>query len=170
MIEKNSVFIGLGSNLNNRSSRINEAIELLSKNEFLHFCSISSFYETEPVGVGPQPAYLNAVAKFSCTSTSDHLLELILEIEKKMGRIREKKGSPRIIDLDILLFGSSVLKTPLLEIPHPRMHERRFVLEPLAEIAPNIFHPVLRKTARELLELVVENKFWVKRIEDDSRT
>tara|TARA_B100000686_G_scaffold261624_1_gene274658 strand:- start:1635 stop:1898 length:264 start_codon:yes stop_codon:yes gene_type:complete len=87
-----------------------------------------------------------------------------------MGRIREKKGSPRIIDLDILLFGSSVLKTPLLEIPHPRMHERRFVLEPLAEIAPNIFHPVLRKTARELLELVVENKFWVKRIEDDSRT
>ncbi len=169
MIEEISVFIGLGSNLNDRSSQINKAIELLSGNKYLHFCSLSSFYETEPVGVEPQPAFLNAVAEFSCISSSRQLLELILEIEKEMGRIRLKKGSPRIIDLDILLFGSSILETSSLEIPHPRMHQRRFVLEPLAEIAPNVLHPVLGKTIRELLEFVPENKFWVKKIGDDSK-
>ncbi len=168
MIEQNSVFIGLGSNLEDRLSQINKALELLSFENYLNFCSISSYYETEPVGVGPQPAYLNAVAEFSCTISPEKLLNFILSIEEKMGRVRITKGSPRLIDLDILLYGSYVLKTSSLEIPHPRMHERRFVLMPLSEIAPKAFHPILEMTVEELLESVAKDIFWVKKIGSDS--
>ena len=168
MIEQISVFIGLGSNLEDRLSQINKALELLSFKNYLNFRSISSYYETEPVGVEPQPAYLNAVAEFSCSISPEKLLDFILSIEEKMGRIRIFKGSPRLIDIDILLYGSNVLKTTSLEIPHPRMHERRFVLLPLSEIAPKVFHPILEKTVDELLESVVEDIFWVKKIDSDS--
>ena len=168
MIEQISVFIGLGSNLEDRLSQINKALELLSFKNYLNFRSISSYYETEPVGVEPQPAYLNAVAEFSCSISPEKLLDFILSIEEKMGRIRIFKGSPRLIDIDILLYGSNVLKTTSLEIPHPRMHERRFVLLPLSEIAPKAFHPILEKTVDELLESVVEDIFWVKKIDSDS--
>jgi len=85
-----------------------------------------------------------------------------------MGRIRATKGSSRLIDLDILLYGQCVLKTPSLEVPHPRMHERRFVLVPLSEIAPKAFHPILKMTAKEILETVAKKKYWVKKIEGDS--
>ena len=168
MIEQNSVFIGLGSNLEDRLSQINKALELLSFEDFLNFRSISSYYETEPVGVEPQPAYLNAVVEFSCSVSPEKLLSFTLSIEKKMGRARISKGSPRLIDLDILLYGSYVLKTSSLEIPHPRMHERRFVLVPLSEIAPKAFHPILEKTVEELLESVAKDNFWVKKIDSDS--
>ena len=168
MIEQNSVFIGLGSNLEDRLSQINKALELLSFEDFLSFRSISSFYETEPVGVEPQPVYLNAVAEFSCSVSPEKLLSLTLSIEEKMGRVRNSKGSPRLIDLDILLYGSYVSKTLSLEIPHPRMHQRRFVLLPLSEIAPKAFHPILEKTVVELLESLSKDNFWVKKIDSDS--
>lgn len=112
--------------------------------------SVSSFYETEPVEFTSQPWFLNCAVALETAKPPDQLMAELLRIEQEMGRHRTQKKGPRTIDIDLLLFGGAVLDLPDLTIPHPAMHDRRFVLEPLAEIAPDARHPILNQTIREL--------------------
>ena len=145
------VYLSLGSNLGDRSANLRAAITRLGEAGAIR--SVSGFYETEPVEFRDQPWFLNCVIALETSDSPEALLEKVLAIEQEMGRLRTKNKGPRSIDIDILLFGDRVVEEQErgLKIPHPAMHQRRFVLEPLAEIAPQAFHPQLRKTARELL-------------------
>src|SRR5579872_1086693 len=142
------VYLSLGSNVGDRAANLNAAIERLQR--LGEVKAVSSFYETEPVEVTPQRWFLNCAVKLDTEKMPKQLLAGILEIEQGMGRRRVQKKGPRTIDIDILLFGNSIVETKGLTIPHPSMHERRFVLEPMIEIAPEARHPVLKKTMREL--------------------
>ena len=142
------VYLSLGSNLADRVQNLNTAIERLGA--WGKVVTISSFYETEPVGYADQPWFLNCAVKLNTEKMPRQLLSRILDVEQKMGRRRIQKNGPRIIDIDILLFGHSIVNTPTLVVPHPEMHNRRFVLEPLAEIAPDERHPVFKRTIGEL--------------------
>lgn len=144
-----TAYLSLGSNLANRAGNLREAIRRL--NEATTVLAISSFYETEPVEVPDQPWFLNCVVAIETGKTPQALLKGLLFIEEAMGRVRNRAKGPRVIDIDIVLFGDRIVDEPGLQIPHPAMHERRFVLEPFAEIAPEARHPILGKTARELL-------------------
>ena len=143
-----TVYLSLGSNLGDRAANLRAAIEKLAALGTVD--AISSFYETEPVEFASQPWFLNCAAKLNTEKMPRQLISAILSVERSMGRQRTQKNGPRIIDIDILLFGSSVIETASLTVPHPRLHERRFVLEPLAEIAPEVRHPVYKRTMREL--------------------
>jgi len=143
-------YLSLGSNLGNREQNLRDAIRRLESVGTVR--SVSSIYETEPVEFTDQPLFLNCAVALETPASPDQLMVQLLEIEKAMGRLRIQKKGPRVIDLDILLFGDQVVSTPAVTIPHPAMHQRRFVLEPLAEIAPETKHPTLNKTAREVLE------------------
>jgi 2-amino-4-hydroxy-6-hydroxymethyldihydropteridine diphosphokinase len=142
------VYLSLGSNIGDRAGNLNAAIERLRA--FGQVAAVSSFYETEPVEFIAQAWFLNCAVALDTEKTPQQLLAGILDIEQQLGRQREQKKGPRSIDLDILLFGNSIIDDPGLTIPHPAMHERCFVLEPLAEIAPDTLHPVLQRTIREL--------------------
>jgi 2-amino-4-hydroxy-6-hydroxymethyldihydropteridine diphosphokinase len=142
------VYLSLGSNLGDRTANLRQAIEKLS--ELGAVVAVSSFYETEPVEAGPQPWFLNCAVRLDTEKMPRQLIAAILNLEQTMGRQRRKERAPRTIDIDILLFGSSIVELPALTIPHPRLHERRFVLEPLAEIAPDARHPVFKRPIREL--------------------
>lgn len=145
---KTTAYLSLGSNLGDRAGNLRTAIEHLGKLGTV--VAVSSFYETEPVEVTDQPWFLNCAVALATEKMPRELLGGILDIEREMGRRRIQKKGPRNIDLDILLFGDSVIESEGLTIPHPAMLERRFVLEPLAEIAPDVRHPVINKTIREL--------------------
>ena len=149
-------YIGLGSNLGDREANLRCALEQIAQEEGVEITRVSRFYETEPVGGPPQGMYLNGAAELATTLPPEELLDALQRVEKRLGRKRGVKWGPRKIDLDILLYAQEVIRTERLTVPHPLMHERRFVLEPLCEIAPGAFHPVLRKTASELLRSLHE--------------
>lgn len=142
------VYISLGSNLGDREQNLRTAIERIGK--LGEVKAVSSIYETEPVEYTAQPWFLNAAAALETELMPRQLMSSLLAIEQDMGRRRTVAKGPRAIDLDILLFGNSVIETPQLTVPHPAMHERRFVLEPLAEIAPDVRHPVFQRSVREM--------------------
>lgn len=146
-----TAYIGLGSNLGDRKKNLDDAVRLLSGMRGIEAVKVSSYYETEPVGYEEQGLFLNAAARLETTLTPRELLDVCQDIEIRLGRVRTVRWGPRTIDLDILLFGDATIDTPELEIPHPLMHERAFVLKPLCELDPDVIHPVLRKTVKELL-------------------
>jgi 2-amino-4-hydroxy-6-hydroxymethyldihydropteridine diphosphokinase len=145
-----TAYLSLGSNVGDRDANLHEAIRRLQA--FSSITAVSTFYETEPVEFMAQDWFLNCVVQLETEQTPRDLLQSILDTEQSMGRKRTQSKGPRNIDIDILLFDDFVVNDADLTIPHPAMHQRRFVLAPFAEIAPNVQHPVLHKTAKELLE------------------
>jgi 2-amino-4-hydroxy-6-hydroxymethyldihydropteridine diphosphokinase len=143
-----SVYLSLGSNVGDREGNLHTAVDRLRA--LGEVVAVSSFYETEPVEFTAQPWFLNCAVKLDTEKMPKQLLAGILEIEQQLGRRRGQDKGPRIIDIDILLFGNSIVEDSGLTIPHPAMHERRFVLEPLTEIAPDVRHPVFKQTIRQL--------------------
>lgn len=147
-----SCLIALGSNLGDRAANICQAIKELVAHPQVTLIATSTLHTTEPVGGPPnQGAFLNAAIRFDTSLAPRELLDLLLAIEKKLGRSREVSWGPRTIDLDLLFYGARICDEPDLQVPHPRMHERRFVLAPAAEIAAEMTHPVLRRSIGELL-------------------
>ena len=144
------VYIGLGSNMGNRAKALARAEESMEA-AGIRILRRSSLYWTEPVDAPPQPWFLNAVLEAEMALMPKQLLQALAKIERQMGRRRIVERGPRPIDLDILLYGTSVIHTPELEVPHAGMAHRRFVLAPLAELAPELRHPVLQRSIRELL-------------------
>jgi len=135
-------YVGLGANLGDRERTLHAAVDALAAQEGIEVVAVSTLRETEPVGVGEQPLYLNGVAALATTLTARELLDRLLAVEQRFGRVRvPDEHGPRTLDLDLLLYGDEVIDEPELQVPHPHLHERRFVLEPLAELAPGLVVP-----------------------------
>jgi 2-amino-4-hydroxy-6-hydroxymethyldihydropteridine diphosphokinase len=145
--------IALGSNLGDSLTILKDALEILAESPSITLKKYSSWYQTAPVGP-PQPDYLNGCALLEVHLTPQDLLETLLGIEAKFGRVRKERNGPRTLDLDLLLFDDLILDTPNLQVPHPRMRERAFVLVPLAEIAPDWVEPVSGKAIAQLVQTV----------------
>ena len=168
----NLAYLSLGSNVGDRKAHLREALTRLGAAG--RVAAVSSFYETEPVEFTRQPWFLNCAVALETRQTPRQLMTTILGIEEEMGRRRVQKKGPRSIDIDILIFVTgekedAIMDSKELTIPHPAMHQRRFVLEPLAELAPDVVHPVFRKTMRELRDALPEGQV-VWRIRQSERT
>lgn len=159
-------FIGLGSNLGKPVDRCLEAIEYLRIIKGLQVLRCSSFYRTEPVGFLDQEWFINAVIEIRTSLAAQELMLELQTIEMRMGRQKPVKWGPRVIDLDILLYGQEVIQTDSLTVPHPELHKRRFVLEPLYEIAPCAIHPAFGVSVAGLRERLVD-KNKVQRIKEE---
>jgi len=145
-------YVGIGSNLGDRAGNLLLAVRGMTHAAMTVTC-LSSIYETEPLSEVEQPPFLNMVAEIgNHLPTPEQMMARLLRIEFALGRIRDVKDGPRTIDLDLLFYGDMESDTEFLRLPHPRLHERRFVLVPLAEIAPHLMHPVLKRSMEELLE------------------
>ena len=148
-------YIGLGSNLGDRAKMIIHATMLIDDLPGIQVVKISQLIETSPVGGPPdQNDYLNGVAELICTVSARQLLDQLLKVETQMGRQRKEKWGPRCLDLDLLLFGDEIIDEPHLKVPHPLMQKRGFVMIPLCEIAPDLIHPVLGSTMRQILNML----------------
>jgi 2-amino-4-hydroxy-6-hydroxymethyldihydropteridine diphosphokinase len=135
-------YVALGANLGDRERTLREAVDALAAEAGIEVVAVSTLRETEPVGVGEQPLFLNGAAELETTLTARELLDRLLAIEQRFGRVRvPREHGPRTLDLDLLLYGEDEIEEPELRVPHPRLHERRFVLEPLAELAPGLVVP-----------------------------
>ncbi len=149
------VYLSVGSNLGDRASHLHKAQIFIEGFPQTRFLRSSSVYETDPVGGPPQGKYLNAAWEIETALAPGELRERLKEVEEEIGRKRsEEKYAPREIDLDIIFYGNRVVEEPDLKIPHPRLQERGFVLEPLEELIPDFVHPILRKTVKELAVIV----------------
>ena len=153
-----TAYIALGCNLGDREANIRNALLTLDKLDGIRVRKTSTLFENPAVG-GPHgaPDFLNAAAEIETTLGARELLRRLLDVERSLGRARREKWAPREIDLDLLLYGGQIINEEGLTVPHPLMHARRFVLKPLAEIAPRAVHPVHQKTIAELLENVARD-------------
>ncbi len=155
-------YIGLGANLEDPLIRCQEAIGRIDETRDCTVSAVSPFFKTEPVGVEGQKWYVNGVIRVDTRFQPRSLLACLLWIETDMGRKRQTRWGPRVIDLDILLFGNEIVEEKNITIPHPLMHKRRFVLMPLIRLAPHLMHPVLEKTMTELLREIPQDDQAVK--------
>ncbi|MBI3292803.1 MAG: 2-amino-4-hydroxy-6-hydroxymethyldihydropteridine diphosphokinase [Elusimicrobia bacterium] len=157
-----TAYVGLGSNLGDRRRWLEQAIRQLRLVPGVRLERLSSVYETEPVGVTRQRKFLNAVVRVTTSLSPQALGEHLFAIERRLGRRPGRRWGPRRIDLDLLLYGTRILQQRQLWVPHPRLGERRFVLEPLVELAPRLRHPALKRTMRSLLQGVKHQgvRFW----------
>jgi 2-amino-4-hydroxy-6-hydroxymethyldihydropteridine diphosphokinase len=135
-------YVALGANLGDRERTLREAVAALAAEDGIEVVAVSTLRETDPVGVSEQPRFLNGAAELETTLTARELLDLLLAVEQRFGRVRiPGEHGPRTLDLDLLLYGDELIEEPGLAVPHPRLHDRRFVLEPLAELAPGLVVP-----------------------------
>ena len=146
-------YVGLGANLGAREETLGHAVERLREAEGVDVLAVSSLRETEPVGVVDQPPFLNGAVQLETSLPPRELLDLLLAIERSLGRVRGARWGPRLVDLDLLLYGSEIVDEPGLRIPHPRLQERRFALEPLAELDPRLEIPGRASVSVLLAEL-----------------
>jgi len=158
-----AIYIALGSNVGDREANLKKALALLIETPHVNIRRISSFIENPAVG-GPEdsPDFLNAAIEVTTTLSPHALMKRLLEIEREMGRSREKKWEPRCIDLDLLLFGDQIISDDTLIVPHPLMHERKFVIQPLAEIAPNVVHPTLEIPISMIMDNLAHQRSAIK--------
>lgn len=144
-------YLGLGANLDDPRQQLSEALDRLNAAEEVEVTRVSTFYRNPPLGPANQPWYVNAAARLRTRLGPEELLRVLQQVEAAMGRVRGERWGPRRLDLDLLLYNGEVIFAPDLVVPHPEMHRRGFVLVPLAEIAPQAWHPVMGKSAGDLL-------------------
>ena len=148
-----TAFVGIGSNLGDREGHLRKALELLAAEDGIEIVAVSTLRETEPVGPVEQGPFLNGAVEVETEMPPQKLLERLLDVEQRLGRVRRERFGPRTIDLDLLVYGDEVVEEPGLTVPHPRLHERRFALEPLAELAPTLVLPGRGSVSALLAEL-----------------